>query len=319
MHRLYPAKKAYHTDYVTTSDGLFELHMNLHGNPDGLPIICLHGGPGAGTSPIMHRFFDLEKFHVLCFDQRGAGQSRPSGELSGNTTEHLIDDMTLLADHVGFKRFALFGGSWGATLALLYASRYPEKILGLVLRGAFLATEDEVQWLYGGGAGRLYPDAWRDFLAPVRDADPELQSILTAYAAALESPDIFQRNRAARAWNLWESRVSECNPDLAPKAEGTLARDYAMARIEHHYVTARCFVSDDAIVRGVADLHQIPAELIHGQKDHVCLVQNAQTLKAHWPNLLVETPENGCHSAFTPEMAEALCRATARLANRYGY
>jgi proline iminopeptidase len=319
MHRLYPARKAYHTEFLATEDRTHQLCLELHGNPDGLPVICLHGGPGAGTSPMMHRFFDLDKFHVLCFDQRGAGRSLPVADLTANTTEHLIDDISWIAAHVGFKRFALFGGSWGATLALLYASRHVENILGIVLRGAFLATEQDLLWLYGGGAEVLYPAAWRDFLAPIRGVEPTLDAILAAYGNALTCDDEFQRNRAARAWNLWESRVSICDPTVPPKAEGTLARDYAMARIEHHYVSQGCFLEPGAVLASVADLEQIPAELVHGQRDHVCLVQNAHSLKAHWPNLRLELPERGGHSAFTPEMAEALCRATARLANRYGY
>ena len=320
MHRIYPAQPAYQTGHIKTADLAFDLYYEMYGNPSGLPVICLHGGPGAGLSPLMHRFFDLSVFHVMAFDQRGAGRSRPSGALEANTTELLLEDIQQLADELGFKRFILFGGSWGATLSVLYAARHPDQVLGLVLRGAFLATESELHWLYGGGAGVLYPTAWRDFLAPLRDlSDDSLTSILSGYDQLLHSDDSFTKNRAARAWNLWEYRVAICDETVGGKTEGGLSESLAMAQIEHHYIHHRCFLEADAVVRQAADLEGVPGILVHGACDHVCQVSNADRLKAAWPRLQLVTPSAGGHSAFTPGMAEALCAANRQMAALYGY
>lgn len=320
MHRIYPAQPAYQKGYVKTQDQAFDLYYEMYGNPSGLPVLCLHGGPGAGFSPLMHRFFDPDCFHVMAFDQRGAGRSQPTGSLTHNTTDHLLADIEHLTDTLGFKRFLLFGGSWGATLALLYASQHSDQVLGLVLRGAFLATEAELEWLYGGGAAALYPRAWCDFLAPLREVvKHDLDSILKAYGELLRSADELERNRAARAWNTWEYRVSVCQDRGEDQAKGALSEGLAMAQIEHHYIQSRCFLPSNAVLDGLREIQSMPAVLVHGALDHVCQVSNATTLKAAWPQLQVVSPPEGGHSAFTPGMAEALCEANRTLASRYGY
>lgn len=319
MHRVYPATAAYYTGFVTTRDGLHQLHVELHGNPKGLPVVCCHGGPGAGTSPLMHRFFDLSRYHVLSFDQRGAGQSLPSGGLQHNTTAHLIDDIAHLTDHFSLKRFALFGGSWGATLALLFAAQYPDRVLGLVLRGVFLCDPDEMDWLYGGGAGALYPGAWTDFLAPLPvDGRGQLSDIVAGYGALLHDGDPLTRMRASRAWNLWETRVSLCDEQAGAQAALEPKKAYAMALIEHHFLSQGCFLQADAVMASVTGCVGLPAWLVHGKRDYVCRASNALRLKTVWPNLQLSMPEAGGHSAFTPGMAEALCEATGSLAARYG-
>ena len=181
MHRLYPDLKPYCEEMLTTSDGRHRLWVGCFGNPNGLPVICLHGGPGSGTSPLMPRFFCPDVFNVLCFDQRGCGRSESIDLFSANTTDHLLSDLDLITDHFGIARYVLFGGSWGATLALLYAMERPQHCLGLILRGVFLNTPDNLNWLYGGGAAPLYPAAWADFTAPIGDQDLTLKTVFQAY------------------------------------------------------------------------------------------------------------------------------------------
>ena len=184
---------------LTTSDGRHRLWVGCFGNPNGLPVICLHGGPGSGTSPLMPRFFSPEMFNVLCFDQRGCGRSESTDLFSTNTTDHLLLDLDLITAHFDVARYVLFGGSWGATLALLYAMERPRNCLGLILRGVFLNTPDNLNWLYGGGAATLYPAAWADFIAPIGDQDPTLRTVFKAYQRLLHANDEFTQLQAARA------------------------------------------------------------------------------------------------------------------------
>lgn len=318
MHRLYPASTAITRDRVETRDGQYQLPIAVYGNPDGLPIVCLHGGPGAGTSPHMHRFFDATRFRILCFDQRGSGDSTPLGGLTENTTARLLDDIEHLTAHVGFKRFALFGGSWGATLALLYAQHHPEQTLGLILRGLFLASHADIDWLYFE-ARDGYPRAWQDFTAPIGGDASSADAVFAGYERVLNSPDPFLRKRAARAWNLWEYRLSICDESAKPKGDMTLAQEYAMARIEHHYISQSCFIDADALLNQMSELQDIPGYLVHGVLDDVCRVSNAEALKAHWPTLHLDILPNASHSAFSDETSASLCEATAQLASRYGH
>ena len=318
MHRLYPASIAVHRETVTTRDGHYQIPVAVYGHPDGLPVVCLHGGPGAGTSPLMHRFFDPARYRIVCFDQRGAGESTPLGGLAHNTTEHLLDDIHHIADWVGFKRFALFGGSWGATLALLYAQSFPEQILGLIMRGLFLASKADIDWLYFE-ARKSYPNAWADFTAPIGGDAASAEAVFVGYERALNATDPFLRKRAARAWNLWEYRLSICDESVKPKSDMTLAQEHAMARIEHHYISQGCFIDSDELLKASRELQTIAGHLVHGVLDDVCRVANAHSLKAHWPGLQLDILPDAVHCAFSGPTVVSLCRATDLLASRYGH
>ena len=319
MHRLYPESNPHLEEMLTTSDGQHRLWVALYGNPQGLPVICLHGGPGAGTSPLMHRFFDPEIYHILCFDQRGCGQSTPSGSLRDNTTEKLLNDIDQLRMHYGFSRYALFGGSWGATLALLYAYREPSHCLGIVLRGIFLNTENNLHWLYGDGASSMFPAAWADFTAPINHSLGSINDVLTAYAKLLHAEDEFTRLQAARAWNLWEYRLSVADSQATQDRKTRPSNELSTAQIEHHYLSQYCFFDPKLFDRPNAELDAIPIYLLHGANDYVCPLGNATHLKALFPQIKLEILEDAGHCAFSPKMAEGLCGATRRLAGLYGH
>lgn len=319
MHRLYQESNPYLEEMVITNDRQHRLWVALYGNPQGLPVICLHGGPGAGTSPLMHRFFDPETYHILCFDQRGCGQSTPSGSLKGNTTEKLLNDIDQLRVHYGFARYALFGGSWGATLALLYAYREPDHCLGIVLRGVFLNTSHNLEWLYGDGASRMFPAAWADFTAPINHNRASINDVLSAYALLLHSDDEFTRLQAARAWNLWEYRLSVSDSQAIQPRKIRPSHELSNAQIEHHYLSQDCFIDSAVLDRPNAELDTIPMYLLHGANDYVCPLTNAKRLKELFPQVKLEIIEGASHCVFSPRMAEGLCCATRELAGLYGH
>ena len=319
MHRLYPDRKPYCEEMLTTSDGRHRLWVGCFGNPNGLPVICLHGGPGSGTSPLMPRFFCPEVFNVLCFDQRGCGRSESIDLFSANTTDHLLLDLDLITDHFAIGRYVLFGGSWGATLALLYAMERPQHCLGLILRGIFLNTPDNLDWLYGGGAATLYPAAWADFTAPIGRQNTTLKTVFQAYQQLLHMDDKFTQLQAARAWNLWEHRLSTCDPCANQTSQRSLRRELTTAQVEHHYLSHRCFLSESVFQAKHDELDSTPMWLLHGANDHVCPVSNAHDLKALYPNLKLQILDRAGHCAFGPEMAEGLCQATRDMAALYGY
>ena len=319
MHRLYPELKPYREEVLTTTDGCHRIWTACFGNPNGLPVICLHGGPGAGTSPLMPRFFDPDLFQILCFDQRGCGRSESKGTLSANTTDDLISDLDLVTAHFGIPRYVLFGGSWGATLALLYGMKHPERCLGMVLRGVFLSTFDNLEWLYGGGAARLYPAAWSDFVAPIEHNHSCLEAVFDGYRALLHADDEFTRLQAARVWNLWEHRLSTCDSQALQTGEKSPRGELSSAQIEHHYLSQRCFLREDIFHVRHSELTSIPMFLIHGAYDHVCPVRNAHDLKELYPNLKLRILDQAGHCAFGPQMAEGLCQATQEMAALYGH
>ncbi len=319
MHRLFRQSLPLKTGLMATADGCHQIAYSLFGNPNGLPVVCLHGGPGAGTSPLMPRFFNPERFYVLCFDQRGCGKSSPLASLEFNQTDYLLDDIWQLTQFLSFERFAIFGGSWGSTLAILFALRHPESILGLILRGLFLSSEEELHWLLGGGASTMYPGAWTDFLQAAQVNTAKIDDVLRAYEYALFRAPDFAKRRAARAWNLWEYRLSVAKDKVFPGKGTGLAQEIATAQIEHHYLSNRCFIDAQEIKLTLHRLSGLWAELIHGARDHVCPVSIIDTVKPFWPNLKVRILPQAGHCAFGPTMAEALCAATNRLAARYGH
>lgn len=319
MYKLFRQSPPLQSGLMKTNDGLHQIAFSLFGNPKGLPVICLHGGPGAGTSPLMPRFFNPERFYVLCFDQRGCGDSHPLSSLESNQTSQLLDDIWQLTRHLSFERFAIFGGSWGSTLAILFALKHPDLIVGLVLRGLFLSSDDELQWLLGGGASALYPHAWADFLRAAPVNTPTLDGVFSAYENALFGASDFAKKRAARGWNLWEYRLSVTRDRGFPNTENALAKEIATAQIEHYYLSKRCFIDANAIISSLHQLSGLSAELIHGENDHVCPVSIVETVKPFWPNLKVNVLPNVGHCAFVPAMTDALCAATDRLASRFGH
>jgi proline iminopeptidase len=291
-----------------------ELYYEQYGNPSGKPALFVHGGPGGGSSRIQSRFWDPRKYRIVLFDQRGCGKSTPHASLENNTTWHLVADMERLREHLAIARWQVFGGSWGSTLALAYAQTHPEAVTELVLRGIFMLRRREIEWFYQEGASRLFPDAWRHYLAPI--PEDERRDLLTAYHRRLTSDDPQVRLRAAKAWSLWEAATSTLRPNAA--MQSSMARDefaLAFARIEcHYFVHGGFFAREDQLLTGVSRIRRVPAVIVQGRYDVVCPMETAWLLHEAWPEAeLIVAPGSG-HSAFEAEIAHHLVVATDRFA-----
>lgn len=309
MRDLYPAIEPYQSGTLQV-DARHTLYYEQCGNPEGKPVVLLHGGPGAGCSPKMRRFHDPERYRIVLFDQRGAGRSTPHADLVDNTTWHLVADIEKLRETLGIERWQVFGGSWGSTLALAYAQAHPQRVCELVLRGIFMLRRWELEWFYQEGASRLFPDAWQHYLEPIPAV--ERHDLISAYHRRLTGEDAEQRLAAARAWSIWEGATSylRIDPDYAA-SHGNEAFALAFARIENHYfVNGGFFQTEDQLLRDVHRIAEIPGAIVHGRYDVVCPLQNAWELHQAWPkSKLVISPHSG-HSAFEPENVDSLIRIT---------
>jgi proline iminopeptidase len=309
---LYPALEPYKTHRLKVSE-LHDLHVEESGNPQGKPVIFLHGGPGGGTSPKHRRYFDPAKYRIVLFDQRGCGQSTPYAEVRENGTWDLVADIERIREHLGIERWMVFGGSWGATLGLAYAEAHPQRVTELILRGVFLLRQREVDWLYQEGASRVFPDAWE----PYRDAIPptERGDFLQAYAKRLLSEDPALNLPAAKAWSIWEGATSKLIPDPDFIASyGDEATTLAFARIECHYFLNKGWMEEGQLLRDAARLKGIPGAIVQGRYDMVCPIESAWALSQVWPEAdLVIVPDAG-HSAYEPGISRALVAATDRFA-----
>lgn len=308
---LYPALEPHHVGRLRVSD-LHELHYEVSGNPDGKPVVFLHGGPGGGTEPRMRRFFDPAAYRIVLFDQRGCGKSTPHAELRDNTTWDLVADVERLREHLGVERWMVFGGSWGSTLALAYAESHPDRVTELVLRGIFLVRKKEIDWFYQRGASALFPDAWEHYLAPIPEA--ERHDLLAAYRRRLTSDDPSIRQAAARAWSVWEGSTSTLFPDvdLVAKTSGD-AFSLAFARIENHYFVHGCwFDPEDQLLANVDRIRHLPCVIVQGRYDVVCPMESAWELHKRWPEADLQVVPDAGHSAMEPGNVDRLVRATDR-------
>jgi proline iminopeptidase len=306
---LYPPIEPYAAGMLDV-DSRHSLYWEQSGNPRGVPVVFLHGGPGAGSTPAHRRFFDPHHYRIIIFDQRGAGRSRPHGELVDNTTHHLVDDIERLRRHVGVDSWLVFGGSWGSTLALTYAEAHPARCRALVLRGIFLCRKLEIDWfLYG--LRHVFPEAWRAFAGFLPDS--ERDDLLGAYFRRLSHPDPAIHMPAARAWSTYEGACSTLLP--SPETVSAFAEDrmaLGLARIEAHYFRNNSFLDDDQILRGARRLAGIPATIVQGRYDMVCPIVSADDLVRVWPEAsYVVVPDAG-HSAMEPGIRAALVAAMER-------
>ncbi len=314
MRTLYPEIEPYATGTLQVDDR-HTLYYEQCGNPDGKPVVLLHGGPGAGCNAKMRRFHDPAKYRIVLFDQRGAGRSTPHADLVGNTTWDLVSDIDKLRETLGIERWQVFGGSWGSTLALAYAQAHPARVTELVLRGIFMLRRWELEWFYQQGASRLFPDAWEHYLAPIPEA--ERGDLIAAYHKRLTSDDEATRLAAAKAWSIWEGGTSYLHIDPNYTAShGDPRFALAFARIENHYfVNGGFFEQEGQLLRDAHRIADIPGVIVHGRYDVVCPIQNAWELHKAWPKAeLIVTPGSG-HSAFEAENVDALVRATDRFAS----
>ncbi len=307
---LYPPLEPYASEWLAV-DG-HEIYLEQSGHPAGIPAVFLHGGPGAGCDPIHRRFFDPARYRIILFDQRGAGRSRPHAELTHNTTWHLVADLELIRQRLSIERWLVFGGSWGSTLALAYAQTHPERVMALVLRGVFLCRPAEIAWFYQEGASWVFPDYWRDFLAPI--PPEERGDLIGAYHRRLTGDNEIARLATAKAWSVWEGRTSTLltNPAVQNHFAGAHFA-LALARIECHYFVNQSFLAPDQLLRDAHRLHGIPGIIVQGRYDLICPMRSAWELHQAWPDSeLVVVPDAG-HSAFEPGITAALIAATDRL------
>lgn len=285
-----------------------ELYLEESGNPDGIPVIVIHGGPGGGCEDWYRRFFDAERFRIILLDQRGAGRSTPLAELEGNTTQALVQDLERVREFLGIDRWMLFGGSWGSTLSLAYAQAHPEQVLGLVLRGIFLCRPDDIQWFYQHGAGRVFPDYWRDYVAPI--PEDERADMVSAYYRRLTSDNELEQIQAAKAWSVWEGRCATLHPN--PRVVEHFAHPHtaiALARIECHYFMNNAFLAPGQLLANAHRLADIPGVIVHGRYDMVCPLDNAFALSEAWPQAELRVIRDAGHSASEPPIVDALIRA----------
>jgi proline iminopeptidase len=308
---LYPETEPHRTGRLRVSD-LHEIYFEESGNPQGKPVVFVHGGPGGGTEAKQRRFFDPAAYRIVLFDQRGCGKSTPHASLDENTTWHLVGDMEKLREHLGIERWQVFGGSWGSTLALTYAEKHPERVTELVLRGIFLLRKQEIDWFYQRGAGALFPDAWEEYLAPIPEA--ERGDLLQAYHRRLTSADPEVRQRAARAWSVWEGRTS-ClfvNPELVARTSGdTFA--IAFARIEcYYFINKGFFETDTQLLDQVGRIRHIPTVIVQGRYDVVCPAESAWALHRAFPEADLRIVPDAGHSAMEPGIVHELIEATDR-------
>jgi len=317
MRTLYPEITPYATEHLPV-DALHSLHVEQCGNPDGLPVVFLHGGPGAGLSDYHRRFFDPKRYRIVLFDQRGAGRSTPFAELTDNTTWHAVADIEAIREHLGIERWVVFGGSWGSTLALAYAQAHPARVLGLVLRGIFLGRDEELRWFneVDGGARYVFPERWARFVEHIPEA--ERDSMLEAYWRRLTSTDEATRLAAARAWSAWEggSTTLVHDPDGAGDFDDP-HRAVSLALMEAHYFRHRIFLEPDQLLLGVERIRHIPAAIVHGRYDIICPMKSAWDLSRAWPEAELHVVLAG-HSAADPAIVDALVSATDALADRFG-
>ncbi|MDB6452672.1 prolyl aminopeptidase [Falsirhodobacter sp. 20TX0035] len=303
---LYPPIEPFDQRMMEVGDG-HQIYVEQSGHLEGVPVLVLHGGPGGGCSPTMRRFFDPSHYRVVMFDQRGCGRSRPTAEVEANTTWHLIADIERLRDRLGIERFILFGGSWGATLALIYAITHPERVRALALRGVFLGSQAELEWFYGGGAARFFPEMWERFVAPIPEA--ERGDLIAAYHRRLFSGDRAEEARMGRLWANWENALASVQYDGVP---GEAPSDYArtFARLENHYFTHRCFLDgDEWILRNRRMIEHLPAVIVQGRLDMICPPVSARRLAAGWGGADLHMVPMAGHALSEPGISQALVEA----------
>jgi proline iminopeptidase len=314
MRSFYPEIEPYETGMLDVGDG-HRVYWELCGNPNGKPVVFLHGGPGGGCTPTQRRLFDPEKYRILLFDQRGCGRSTPYASLEANTTWHLVADIERLRTMIGVDKWMVFGGSWGSTLALAYAETHPERVTELVLRGIFTLRRSELLWYYQKGASWLFPDKWEGFLAPI--PEEERGNLMAAYRRRLTDPDPAVQAQAARAWSLWEGETITLlhNQEYSDQF-GDEHYAVAFARIENHYFVNEGWFEEGQLIRNAHRLKGIPGVIIQGRYDIATPPKTAWDLHKAWPEAeFIMVPDAG-HAVSEPGITHHLIEATDAFARR---
>ncbi len=316
MHVLYPEIKPYKRHQLQVS-GQHELYVDEAGNPQGLPVLFVHGGPGAACDASSRRFFDPTMYRIVTFDQRGCGRSTPHCELENNTSAELIEDIEAIRKHLEVDKWVLFGGSWGSTLSLLYAQAYPERVEAMILRGIFLCRQCDLDWLYADGANRIFPDYWAEFIRPIPEI--ERDDMISAYYRRLTGDDELARMSAAKSWSAWEGNCSRLRPSAEIMAKFTKPHNaLALSRIETHYFFNKGFIEENQILDNMDRIKDIPGRIIHGRYDVICPLDNATALASAWPAAELHIVRDAGHSASEAGNIDALIRATEDIAKELG-
>lgn len=311
----YPARELFNDGFLETGDG-HSLYFAECGNPEGVPALIVHGGPGGGCNPAMRRFHDPRHYRIILLDQRGCGRSTPNASIDNNTTWHLVEDMERLRRHLGLARWQLFGGSWGSTLSLAYAVTHPERVTALVLRGIFLLRRQELAWFYQNGCSALFPEAWEAFERAI--PPDERGDMIAAYYKRLTDPDPGVHLPAAEAWSVWEgSTLSLLEDPARVRSFANPAYALAFARIEcHYFVNGGFFAEDGALLKQAHRLADIPGVMVHGRYDVVTPVRNAWDLKKVWPSAELRIVPDAGHAMTEPGIIHELVRATSQFRDR---
>lgn len=315
MRALYPEIDA-SKSYRLRVDPIHTIYVEEAGNARGIPVIFLHGGPGSGCNENHRRYFNPKKYRVVLFDQRGCHRSTPVGETRNNSTPELLQDIERIREYLGIDQWLVFGGSWGATLGLLYAQSSPARVLGLILRGAFLARQKDLDWFARQGASLIFPDYWQEFAELV--PGPERGDLISAYYARVHGADRQVRETAALAWSKWAGRLVTY---LLPGAEYTpddAGRTVREVLIETHYAKHRYFIAENQVLDNMALLPSVPVRIIHGRRDLTCTLDASWSLRQALPDAELVIVKEGGHLAGEPVMVDALVTATDDVAQRLG-
>lgn len=314
MRTLYPDITPFRT-HALPVDGLHTLFVEECGAPAGIPVVFLHGGPGAGASPTHRRFFDPARYRIVLIDQRGSGRSTPFGELRDNTTQHLVADIEAVRRHLGIERWLVFGGSWGSTLALAYAQAHPERATGVIVRGVYLGRAEENRWFNeaDGGARWVFPERWARYAAHIPEA--ERGDMIAAYWRRLDSDDTATRIAAAQAWLGWEDNAATLVHDVDATSHADPLHTLAKARIEAHYFRHHAFLAHGQLLHDIDRIRHLPGVIVQGRYDIICPARSAWDLSCAWPEARLEMVLSG-HSATETATVDALVRATDAFADR---
>ena len=279
------------------------LYIEVSGNKNGIPVLFLHGGPGAGSSEIFRRYFNPKKYKIIIFDQRGCGKSTPFGACDNNTSDKLVDDIKLILLHLNIKEVVIYGGSWGSTLALLFSEKYPQSVKALVLRGIFLCRKSDIKWFYQKGADSIFPDYWRDFVKDIPTS--EMGDILTAFYNRIHSKDLQISNQFCKQWSIWEGNCSSLKPnkevvDLFDKCA------ISLAKIETHFFKNNCFIEENQIIKNIETIKNIKCFIVHGRYDVVCPFNQAFDLHNHYDNSELNIIDDAGHSLLEPGITQKI-------------
>lgn len=314
MNKLFASIRPYVSHHLQV-DSLHTLYIEECGNPAGLPVVFLHGGPGAGCSPYHRRYFDPNVYRIILFDQRGCGKSTPHACLENNTSWDLVADIETIRQHLKIKKWVVFGGSWGSTLGLLYAQTHPGKVSGLILRGIFLARDKDVQWFYQQGTSQLFPDYWEKFIEPIPEA--ERDDMLAAYSRQLTGDNEIQQLRAAKAWSTWEGVTATLQTDKdVVESFSNSHTALSMARIECHYFMHHCWLKPDQLINDIEKIRHIPGYIVQGRYDVICPVEQAWQLSSAWPEAELSIVGDAGHAIVEAGITEALLKASREMSEK---